>query len=115
MKSPFITLSAVAVTLLLVGWLDYVTGPELGFFVFYFLPVSIAAWYSGRRLAVLSSLVATLVWFFVQGANGLVYSSGLIKYWNGAVRFVAFLIIGLTVSRSRRSRLSRRSIRLARR
>ena len=28
----------------LLGWLDYLTGYELGFFVFYSAPVGIAAW-----------------------------------------------------------------------
>ena len=31
--------------LLIFGWIDYVTGYEFGFFIFYFLPVTIAAWY----------------------------------------------------------------------
>mgnify|MGYP003342362063 CR=1 FL=1 len=36
------------VMLMVLGWLDYVTGYELNLFIFYSLPVGIAAWYLGR-------------------------------------------------------------------
>jgi len=32
-------------TLALIGWLDYITGYEFVFFIFYFIPVAIATWY----------------------------------------------------------------------
>ena len=99
MKSPFTVFSVATALLLLVGGLDYITGPELGFFVFYFLPISIPAWYLGGRMAALFSLAAIFVWFVVEGLNGRVYSSELIRYWNGGIRLVAFLIIGFTLSR----------------
>jgi hypothetical protein len=51
---PFVTgkrrtpimVTSIAI-LLIFGWIDYVTGYEFGFFIFYFIPVSIAAWYGG--------------------------------------------------------------------
>ena len=42
-----IMVASIAV-LLLLGWIDYLTGYEFGFFIFYFIPVSIAAWYGGE-------------------------------------------------------------------
>ena len=46
----------------LLGWLDYLTGYELGFFVFYSAPVGVAARKLGRWPAVGMSLLASLAW-----------------------------------------------------
>ena len=32
----------------MLGWWDYITGYEMSFFVFYSVPVGLAAWYVGR-------------------------------------------------------------------
>src|SRR5262245_16281509 len=36
----------------LVGWLDYLTGPEVSFSVFYCLSVAFVGWYSNRKVAI---------------------------------------------------------------
>ncbi|MEO8739814.1 MAG: diguanylate cyclase [Casimicrobiaceae bacterium] len=46
------------VAILVVGIIDYITGPEISFSVFYLLPVAIAAWLSGTRVAVGASVLA---------------------------------------------------------
>ena len=46
--------------LLLVGWVDYLTGYELGFFVFYTVPIGLAAWYLGRWPGIGLALGATI-------------------------------------------------------
>ena len=103
MKSRIATISFAAVLLLLVARLDYVTGPELGFFIFYYLPISVAAWHLGRRAGILFVFAALCAWLTVETANGLVYSSDFVKYWNGGIRLVAFLIIALVLPRIRAS------------
>lgn len=94
-------LTIAAILLSVVGALDYVTGRELGFFVFYFLPIAVAAWYCGTRMALLFALAATIVWFTVECFNGFPFSSELFRYWNAGVRLVAFVVIGLVMSRIR--------------
>ena len=39
------------------GWLDFITGYELSFFVFYSVPVGVAAWYIGRWPAIGVALI----------------------------------------------------------
>jgi len=46
---PAIVNTVSAALLLFIGWLDYITGYEFGFFVFYFIPVSISAWLGTER------------------------------------------------------------------
>jgi len=63
------------------GWLDYVTGYELGFFVFYSVPVGLAAWYSGRRAGIGVALAATITWLLAD-----YYSGAIPLRWGRQVR-----------------------------
>lgn len=81
------------------GWLDYVTGYELGFFVFYSVPVGLAAWYSGRRAAISVALAATITWLLADYYSGAKYSHRFFYYWNGTVHFLAFVINAVTIAK----------------
>jgi hypothetical protein len=59
--------AVLAITLVL-GWIDWATGHELNFFVFYFLPVGLAGWYLGLNASVFMAVTCALVWF---GADAL--------------------------------------------
>ena len=45
------------------GVVDWLTGYELNFFVFYFLPVSIGAWFFGFIGAVSLAILSAGVWY----------------------------------------------------
>jgi hypothetical protein len=49
-------------------WIDYAAGPSTQFPVFYVIPVSLAAWYSGRRPALALAVVVPLVHVIFQVA-----------------------------------------------
>jgi hypothetical protein len=83
----------------LVGALDHLTGYELGFFVFYFVPISYAAWSSGRWAGGIVAVLCTLAWLAIDLTTGHVYSSTWLGIWNAAIRLLAFLVITFTVSR----------------
>jgi signal transduction histidine kinase len=77
--------------------LDFVTGPEMAFAIFYLVPVGICAWFGGRSVGVAVAICATIVrtWFDVK--LGRPYSHSWIVYWNGAVRFSIFVTIGILI------------------
>jgi len=83
------------------GGLDWLSGYELNFFVFYFLPVSAAAWYLGRRASIGVALLSALIWYLVNDFG--LHHSTLHAYaaWNTIIRLVAFLYIGITISHMR--------------
>lgn len=93
-------LTAVAVAICL-GVIDWRTGYDLNFFVFYFIPVSIAAWFVGRGAAVSVAVFSALVWFGADALSGHTHSLDFYAVWNTIVRLVAFLLIGWTVSKIR--------------
>jgi hypothetical protein len=85
-------------TMTLVAGLDYATGYELGFFVFYFLPVALAAWRLGRFPAAATAVLAAMVWFWMDALGGHVYRSHMVAVWNTVIRLLSFLVIAWGVS-----------------
>jgi hypothetical protein len=77
--------------LALVGLADLLTGPEISFGIFYFLPIWVITWHFDRGVAVLFSLLCALVWFAVDDASGVQYSRAIVPFWNAAARLVYFL------------------------
>lgn len=73
---------------------DQLTGRELGFFVFYFLPITLAAWNS-RRQGLFVGIVCAATWFAVE----YVARYPIAHVWNTAVRLVAFGAIAIAVTR----------------
>jgi signal transduction histidine kinase len=90
-----------AVLLAVVAWLDYVTGYELGFFVFYFVPVALAAWYGTRRAGLAVAVAAGLCWYLSDRLSHHPYSNALLIYWETFMRLVSFLTTALTLSQIR--------------
>jgi K+-sensing histidine kinase KdpD len=87
--------------LALIAWLDYLTGYELQFFLFYFVPVGLAAWFAGRAPGVAFALLSAAMWFWIERASGHSYAHAIYFYWNTLVRLTAFLTIALAISQIR--------------
>ena len=109
-KGFWTVLGLVLITLL--GVIDLFTGPEIAFALFYLIPVSLVAWFSGRGLGVLTSVVSAGVWLLVDLLTREPYSHSLIPYWNAATRvgfflIVAWLLSALKISLSREKVMAR--------
>src|ERR1051325_2487978 len=85
----------------LVGLSDYLTGPEISFGVFYFLPIWLMTWNFDRGVAVIFSVLCALVWFVVDDVTGVEYSAVIIPFWNASARLAYFLSFALLVSHMR--------------
>lgn len=82
----------VLVAVILNGLTDLLTGYELNFFVFYFIPVSIAAWYVSRDASVWTALVSAIVWFGADALSGHAHSPHIYAVWNTIVCLVLLLL-----------------------
>jgi hypothetical protein len=87
--------------LLLIGWLDYITGYEFGFFIFYFIPVAIAAWFCGRKSGLAIAFTSAFTWYLSDKYTHHPYSEAFFIYWEMFMRLISFLTTALTVSRIR--------------
>jgi hypothetical protein len=89
--------------LALITWVDWVTGYEFGFFIFYFIPVSIAAWYGSRRWGVAFGFAGAICWYLSDRLGGHTYSRAWFVYWESFMRLVSFLTTALTLAQIRTS------------
>jgi hypothetical protein len=95
--------AGAAALLGLITWIDWATGYEFGFFIFYFIPVSIAAWYGSRGWGVAFGLVAAVCWYLSDRLSGHHYSRAWFVYWESFMRLVSFLTTALTLAQIRAS------------
>jgi len=91
-------LSIALVLILLAGYLDYLTGFELSFSLFYLIPVAATAWFASRRSAMIMALVSALVWAVSNRLAGEVYSHPLVAIWNSMIHLGFFAIVALLLS-----------------
>jgi len=86
------------VLIAVVGLVDYLTGYEISFSLFYLIPVSIMAWFTGRRYGIAASIVSAMVWLLADITAGQSYSHPAIYVWNSLVRFSFFVIVTLLLT-----------------
>lgn len=96
---PYLVLIGCFLILLGLGWLDFATGYELSFFIFYSVPIGFAAWYSGQWPAIMVALGATAAWLLADYFGGVKYSTNYIYYWNTTIHFGAFIINAVTIAK----------------
>ena len=75
----------------LLGLLDYATGPQLSFEIFFLIPVSLVVWFSGRSAGILISVLSALTWFAAATASNPATLASPVAYWN-AVMKLGFLM-----------------------
>ena len=78
-------------TVVLICTIDYLTGSELSFSIFYLIPISITTILLGCKAGYLTAFLSALCWLVADLAANHAYSNDLIPYWNTAVRLGYFI------------------------
>jgi len=91
-SQPFLILAGLGV-LVVIGIVDYLTGFEMQFSVFYLLGVGLAAWFVGKGFGLVMSVLSVLVWIGGDLAAGAPYSNPLIPVWNALILMVFYFIV----------------------
>lgn len=89
------------IILLFIGWLDYITGYEFGFFIFYFIPVSVSAWFGGKRPGLFMASASAICWYMSDKYTNHPYSHAYFIYWEMFMRLISFLTTALTIAKIR--------------
>jgi diguanylate cyclase (GGDEF)-like protein len=95
---PGPTLALCLLLLALIGVADHLSGPEIAFAIFYVVPVSLAAWLTGRGAGLLFSLLAATAWYTADRTAGHLYSHEAIPAWNAFTRLALFVIIASLIA-----------------
>jgi hypothetical protein len=86
-QSRLYQMSLGFVLAILLCLLDYLTGPEFSFSIFYLIPVSMIAWLTGRRSGIVMSAMSAVLWFIADLLTGHSYSHPTIPYSHLSVIF----------------------------
>lgn len=96
------TLTAVAV-IGVIGWLDFITGPDIAFSIFYLLPIAACGWRLGFAPALAGAIAASVAWFLADYAHRP-WSHVPVSVWNASTRLLVFVSTGALLSTLRRDR-----------
>jgi diguanylate cyclase (GGDEF)-like protein len=85
------------VLLCIVVFLDYITGNELAFSLFYLIPIAMLSWVTNSKIGIVFSFISAGIWLTADILSGAHYSSPIIYFWNTMIRFCFFLLLVLLV------------------
>jgi hypothetical protein len=104
-RRPATVCAASLLLLVLLGWLDYITG-DYSLIIFYLIPVGLASWFVGKK----SGLVFCLLSFVTrisadEAGSSFSFMASPLHYWNLTSEFLFLLIMSLLCSALRASLL----------
>ena len=82
----------------LMGFIDYSTGYEVSFSLFYLAPISLVTWFISERWGLVISTFSAFTWLIADISSGLLYTNSIIYLWNTLIRFGFFIIVTLLIS-----------------
>ncbi|MGB8510211.1 MAG: GGDEF domain-containing protein [Pyrinomonadaceae bacterium] len=102
-RSRTFVIVVASLCVLLLGIVNYLSGPDVSFLIFYSAPIILSAWYVGRGAGFLMCLMSGLSWIVVAILTYKHYAHPLIPYWNVAVLLGFILILSYIVSAFKKS------------
>ena len=72
----------------LIGYVDYLTGYKQSLLLFYFLPISLAAWFANFKFGIAIVVVCVVVWVLSDLASGI----PALEFWNIGMAFSHVLL-----------------------
>ncbi|MDY6794152.1 MAG: diguanylate cyclase [Actinomycetota bacterium] len=82
-----------------IGYLDYLTGEQIGFSIIFLVPIVLTTWYVNRNAGVILSVLSASIWFAADVTSGSTYANMAIPVWNALVRMGFFLVILIVLDR----------------
>ena len=83
------------------GYLDVLTGYEIGLSLFYLIPIVAVSWFAGWPFGVTVASASSLAWYIAEILSGPTYSSSWIPIWNSFIRLTFFFITVFSVKEAK--------------
>ncbi|NTW67296.1 MAG: diguanylate cyclase [Nitrospirae bacterium] len=90
--------SAGIVQVLVLGAIDYVTGSDFSFVVFYLFPVFLVTWFAGKQAGIAISLMSGIAWFVADAFTMPGAFRSVTLYLNFVTKLGFFLVVNFTIS-----------------
>lgn len=94
-KESFLLIGSVF-GVVLIGYLDNITGEEISIYIYYALPIAVSSWFVGNRAGYITAVASALAWFLVdfRGDSGI----PVLHVWNVFVRLTFFVSMAFILS-----------------
>lgn len=83
--------------LFIVAFLDFFTGVELSFSIFYLIPIFLFTWTINGNIGIAVACISAGVWLTIEVISGPQYSNSFVYFWNAIIRLGFFLLPVLLV------------------
>ncbi len=100
-QPPFVVLAAAAVVIAALGLADGITGNELRFFVFYWPPIALVAWVTGRRWGLVAVAMSSAAWLLALLPSLGPGDTLAVVAWNLAINTASFAAMAMAVAQFR--------------
>jgi len=97
------------ILVIVVGWVDYITGPEYSLLLLYLIPVLTTAWFVGKWASVAISVEGAVVLLVVDVVWQKHSSESVALYWNDLSILIFFLLVTYIIA-SLKSALEREKL-----
>jgi serine phosphatase RsbU (regulator of sigma subunit) len=91
LNKPLLFILTVLI-LLLIGFLDLITGVEVSISIFYLIPVGISSWFINELTGFFISLLSSVVFYLADLLASHSYRHPLTPYWNALVMLGTFIL-----------------------
>jgi signal transduction histidine kinase len=95
--NPVLALSGLLFVVIL-GAIDYLTGPDLSFLIFYLFPIAAVAWFGGFWSSLLVSVASASAWVIADTTARPASFHLIIPLWNVIGKGIVFCAVAYTVS-----------------
>jgi diguanylate cyclase (GGDEF)-like protein len=99
----FIWISSILVLSFLIGYLDYLTGPDFIFSPFNLIPSLLAARKLSSRWVFFVAFINSIIWLWVDFSSGRFPTTVPVYVWNFISRLIFLLVVALLFSSLRKS------------
>jgi diguanylate cyclase (GGDEF)-like protein len=91
------------ITLLMIGYIDFIQGYRFSFSIFYLLPVAYITWYHSKISGIVFSFLGAIVWFYADYFARPFVPDILLISWNSFLRLGFFLIVTFLLAELKQS------------
>jgi phosphoserine phosphatase RsbU/P len=85
-------------SVIILGILDYISGTELTFYIFYIMPVLFIVWFAGKKYGFVICVFCFASWYTDTFYNRGIELSYMVLFWNILVELSFFTLVILSVS-----------------
>ena len=82
-----------------VGYIDYLTGYEIGLSVFYLMPIGFIVWFDGKRSGFIISVISVFIITAADFYAGHSFQNYFVELWNSFVHLSFFAVVTILLAK----------------